>query len=203
MKKSKKIIIAIIAILIICMGVVNATVLRNNFKLSLKASKQELKKGDEFTIELIANENDVNCNIIQGKLEYDENVLELVTMNNEENDKDVKIVKTSSNNNCELIATTANEVLATKDDAFKDSIGKITFKVKDNANSRETKIILKDIKGTSLNDQPEDITSNPLEITVKVKSDNTLVAIIVSIAAIIILIMIIIIIRKKAVKNKI
>lgn len=202
MKKTKKIIMVIIAILILCMGVVNATVkMKSDLELSLKANKQELKKGEEFTIELIADLNNVNCNILQGKLEYDENVLELVTVNNGENSQNVKTVKTSSNNNCELIATTANEVLATRNEAFKESIGEITFRVKDNAKSKETKIILKDIKGTNLNIESEDITSKPLEVTVKIKSYNTLVEIIISVTAIIILIMIIIIVRKKSGKN--
>ena len=122
-------------------------------------------------------------------------------MNNGENSQNVKTVKTSSNNNCELIATTANEVLATRNEAFKESIGEITFRVKDNAKSKETKIILKDIKGTNLNIESEDITSKPLEVTVKIKSYNTLVEIIISVTAIIILIMIIIIVRKKSGKN--
>lgn len=159
-------IITLVILMILTMSVVVFAALNGTMKLT--ADKKELKAGDEITFTLaIDNISQVTgINAIQGTIEYDKNVFEAITTDNEEltkvkEDKNGWSIELNPNNN--MFAGTNNGVKT-------GDIFSLKLKVKENVTLKETTVWVKEIIATDLNS--EKITVSDVFATIKPEGNS-------------------------------
>lgn len=130
--------------------------------MDLKPSKAEVKKGEDFTVDIILKNIDAERGIIAlgATIDYDRNNLEYVNIEGQGN-----WTKPSYNDANGKFAVDRNDGYATTE----ETIAKVTFKAKENMNVEETKIVLKEI--TSSNGVI-DISASDVTTNVKISSPN-------------------------------
>lgn len=158
--------IKILIILLIISTIVHTQVLASSFELDAKTDKNIVKKGEEISIylEITDIQSITGVNVVQGNFEYNHDILEFE--------------KAEKLNNWNFTYNDENDgkfiaMILSKGETEQKSIGKITFKVKQNTN--ETNCIIK-IKNIVSSDEEEKIKTKDKEITIEIedlKKSNT------------------------------
>lgn len=163
--------IFLILIFIVCLNtvIVNAS----DFSMSLKAESEELKKGDEFDLSMYLDDNIACVNILQGKIEFDSDVLELMKSTSDE-----EIAQTKSEQGWNiLLSTEGNFILTGEDYTYTGKIGSVRFKLKENVDS--TKISITEIEAIDENIESYKIDDVSMDLNVSgenksLKNDDSL-----------------------------
>lgn len=145
--KILKNVILILTISVILTIVVKNSVYSSSFVFNVNATKTKLKPTEETEVVMkisdIVDVNDLGINALEAVLEYDTNVLEVVTVNDMEGKNNWTITYNQEAGNF-LVHNMASGIKETQE------IGRIKFKVKDNV-AKKTKTIIK-FKNVKSND---------------------------------------------------
>lgn len=174
MKKSFIILILMIVVLITPFY----TVLASDSVVSFVSESKNLKKGDEFTIDLTIS-NDSILNGVQIPLSFDSNTFEFqkITLDDSQN----YTLFGSSPESIEILSVTGKDV---------PLVAHITFKVIDSAKGGKYTISANEIKISHLNDNDYERISSAVDININGKSNTILLIIFILVIFIVLLFLI-------------
>lgn len=154
--------IVFFSIIAIVFGIIGGSVYASSFKFSVTATKTKLKPGESTVVVMkvqdIVDENNLGINALEATLEYDTNVLEVVTLNDMSGKNNWTITYNAQGKNF-LVSNITSGV---KED---QEIGTIKFKVKDNITKTKTIIKFKDVKSNDGNNLIEE-SDKQIELTI-------------------------------------
>lgn len=161
-KNSLKASIVILCMSVIVLMVIKSDVYSSSFKFGVTASKTKLKPGESTIVTMkisdIVDSNNLGINALESILEYDTNVLEVVTPN----DMAGKNNWTITYNTVEQNFLLSNIISGVKEE---QEIGEIKFKVKDNVGQTKTIIRFKNVKSNDGNNLMTE-TDKEIELTI-------------------------------------
>lgn len=152
MRKKINLVIGIVVIAIMLTGSVFATEVNNKIKMELK-DKKELVQGEEIEVKINAEEKENKLVTLEGKLEYDSEILEIVTTQETDGVSEVE-----SQNNWEVILSKeTSKIIATRTSIENGKeICTIKFRVKKSADNTEVKLKeIENFDGVTNNAQTE------------------------------------------------
>lgn len=157
----KKLIILSLILLTTITTVINVYA-ASSFEISLRTSKNEVSKGEEFVVDVKISNIQIDKGIIAlgGRLEYDKESLELLKMEGENT-----WARPSYNDDNGKFATDRNDY-ATSD----ETVFKVTFKVKEQSKQNLT-ILLNEVAGSNGKDEVK-LNNIKANITVKNGTSN-------------------------------
>lgn len=193
-KKNFIIALSIIILSMILFGSIANADEKQPANLSISASSDKIKKGDEIEISISGTNiqsNDIYA--VTGILEYDKSVLEIIKDENEES-----IAKTEIGTNwvSGIVSIQSSKISAITTNPNDGEIMKVKFKVLKNVGSTEVKLNNLNAK----NSKTEDITINSENL--KVKGSINFFILIVAVVILLIIIIVVIIKRKNKEEKK-
>lgn len=161
-KNFLKVSIVILFISVIVLTVTKRDVYSSSFKFVVTASKTRLKAGESTMVTMkisdIVDSNNLGINALESVLEYDTNVLEVVTPNDMNGKNNWAITYNTKEQNflvCNIISGVKEE----------QDIGEIKFKVRDNIGPTKTIIRFKNVRSNDGNNlMPE--TDKEIELII-------------------------------------
>lgn len=143
-----KVSLLFLSMLVILIMITKSNVYSSSFKFNVTASKTRLKPGETTIVTMkisdILDDNNLGINALESILEYDKNVLEVITTEDIAGKNNWAIVYNTEKQN--FLAS--NIISGVKEE---QEIGEIKFKVKDNIEPTKTKIRFKNVKSNDGN----------------------------------------------------
>ncbi|MBQ2937396.1 MAG: hypothetical protein IJE05_00695 [Clostridia bacterium] len=159
--------IVVFSIIAIAFAIIGGSVYASSFKFSVTATKTKLKPGESTVVVMkiqdIVDTNNLGINALESTLEYDTNVLEVVTSSDMSGKNNWTITYNAQGKNF-LVSNITSGV---KED---QEIGSIKFKVKDNVGKTKTIIKFKNVKS---NDGSNLMTESDKQIELTIDGDGT------------------------------
>lgn len=158
-------IVKVILLTIIISAIANISKADTTTKISLKADKTSLSKGEEFTLDIYVSNIDLDQGImsVSGKISYNSKVLEPITSND------------TTYNGWTISWNTSNGVILIdrgNGTSSEQSIAKLKFKVKENASVNEDTILFSNISVYN-SEEEQECSDTSLKIALKTEGSST------------------------------